>query len=111
VASRNEKEIVVEHLGTPMNSIGDDFALHMSDPLSGYISSNRPGGQGDDDIYYFKSAGPDEHWWTDDYTSTNSAEPLKSVNYALGVQVIQPDGKALSNVQINVRRIMKQARR
>jgi outer membrane protein OmpA-like peptidoglycan-associated protein len=104
VASRNENEIVVEHLGTPMNSIGDDFALHMSDPLSGYISSNRPGGQGDDDIYYFKSAGQDEHWWTDDTTSTKSAEPLKSVNYALGVQVVQPDGKAISNVQISVRR-------
>jgi outer membrane protein OmpA-like peptidoglycan-associated protein len=76
----------------------------MSDPLSGYISSNRPGGQGDDDIYYFKSSGQDEHWWTDDTTSTKSAEPLKSVNYALGVQVVQPDGKALSNVQISVRR-------
>lgn len=104
VASRNENEIIIEHLGTPMNSIGDDFALHMSDPLSGYISSNRPGGQGDDDIYYFKSAGQDEHWWTDDTTSTKSAEPLKSVNYALGVQVVQPDGKALPNVQISVRR-------
>ncbi len=104
VASRNENEILIEHLGTPINSIGDDFALHMSDPLSGYISSNRPGGQGDDDIYFFKSSGQDEHWWTDEPNVGKSAEPLKTVNYALGVQVVQPDGKTLANVQISVRR-------
>ena len=64
VASRNENEIIVEHLGVPINSIGDDFAISFSDSTQGYISSNRPGGKGDDDIYFFKSTGSEDRWWT-----------------------------------------------
>ena len=64
VASRNENEIVIEHLGLPINSIGDDFAISFSDSTQGYISSNRPGGKGDDDIYFFKSTGSEDRWWT-----------------------------------------------
>ena len=104
VASRNENEIYIEHMGTPMNSIGDDFAINLSDPLSGYISSNRPGGKGDDDIYFFKSSGPEEHWWSSDTTGNQAADQLKTVNYALGVQIVQPDGKALAGVRVSVRR-------
>ena len=104
VASRNENDIVIEHLATPLNSIGDDFALHMSDSLSGYISSNRPGGQGDDDIYYFKSSGNEEHWWSEDTTSTNTGEIPKVINYSLNIQIVQPDGKAIPNVKVSLRR-------
>lgn len=45
--------------GEPLNSSKDDFALVM-DPVSrvGYISSNRDGGQGSDDIYKFKENIP-----------------------------------------------------
>ena len=43
------------HLGSPLNSNGDDFSIVMNaDGDSGYIASNRPGGVGDDDIYSFK---------------------------------------------------------
>jgi outer membrane protein OmpA-like peptidoglycan-associated protein len=104
VASRNDNEISIEHLGVPMNSIGDDFAINLSDPLSGYISSNRPGGKGDDDIYFFKSSGPEEHWWSNDTTNTATNQALKSVNYSLAVQVVQPDGKAIPGVQVSARR-------
>ncbi|OYQ37644.1 hypothetical protein CHU92_07750 [Flavobacterium cyanobacteriorum] len=45
--------------GVPMNSNGDDFALTLSDDGSyGYFSSNRNGGMGDDDIYYFTKEKP-----------------------------------------------------
>ncbi len=43
------------NIGSPINSSKDDFAFTISDDKrDGYLSSNRKGGQGDDDIYYFK---------------------------------------------------------
>jgi len=45
-----------ENLGFPLNSNKDDFSLIMEDGgRSGYISSNRPGGEGSDDIYKFEA--------------------------------------------------------
>lgn len=44
-----------QNLGKPVNSNRDDFAYIISeDKSSGYFSSNRAGGKGDDDIYHFK---------------------------------------------------------
>jgi len=42
------------NLGESINSKSDDFAMILnSDSKSGYISSNRAGGKGSDDIYFF----------------------------------------------------------
>lgn len=42
------------NIGESINSRNDDFAFVIDDnTLSGYFSSNRPGGVGDDDIYSF----------------------------------------------------------
>lgn len=42
------------NLGAPINSKGDDISFIInSEKLQGYFSSNRSGGQGDDDIYTF----------------------------------------------------------
>lgn len=42
----------VDNLGSPVNSERDDFAFLLSeDQKTGFVSSNRPGGKGDDDIY------------------------------------------------------------
>ena len=46
------------NLKWPINSTGDDFCLVTRNGLSGYLSSNRAGGQGDDDIYRFSETGP-----------------------------------------------------
>lgn len=47
------------NLGVPINSSYDDFALVMDSlQTSGYFSSNRPGGKGDDDIYRFNMLKP-----------------------------------------------------
>jgi outer membrane protein OmpA-like peptidoglycan-associated protein/tetratricopeptide (TPR) repeat protein len=44
----------VVNLGVPVNSEKDDFSFTMNtDGLSGYFSSNRRGGRGDDDIYEY----------------------------------------------------------
>lgn len=45
---------VPENLKAPINSSKDDFSPYFNKSgLSGYLSSNRDGGKGDDDIYYF----------------------------------------------------------
>lgn len=46
-----------ENLKAPLNSSYDDFSMIISKDLtSGFFSSNRPGGQGSDDIYAFRKA-------------------------------------------------------
>lgn len=43
-----------QNLGSPFNSAKDDFGITLSaDGQSGYFSSDRNGGKGGDDIYYF----------------------------------------------------------
>lgn len=45
-----------QSLGYPLNSHLDDFGFALnSDLKTGYFSSNRSGGKGKDDIYYFRS--------------------------------------------------------
>jgi len=104
VASRNENEIIVEHLGVPINSIGDDFAISFSDSTQGYISSNRPGGKGDDDIYFFKSTGSEDRWWTTAPPPVIDTLNKKIVNYFVQVKVIDPSGNPIDSVKINVRK-------
>jgi len=44
----------IKNLGTPINSLLDDFSfMLLSKGERGYFSSNRKGGKGDDDIYSF----------------------------------------------------------
>ncbi|MFD0962471.1 OmpA family protein [Pseudofulvibacter geojedonensis] len=44
----------VTNLGEPVNSIADDFAYNLNElGNEGFLSSNREGGVGDDDIYTF----------------------------------------------------------
>lgn len=48
-------------LDAPLNSVADDFAFIIdSTKKSGYFSSNRDAGKGDDDIYYFVEDKPIE---------------------------------------------------
>lgn len=69
-----------QNLGYGVNSGGDDFSISLlkskddSVLLSGYITSNRPGGKGLDDIYYFESR-------------MAPAEPLPPAVYLLKVLV------------------------
>lgn len=46
------------NIGVPFNSKKDDFGLILHrDQQSGYFSSNREGGKGGDDLYFFETAG------------------------------------------------------
>ena len=52
VANIGSSTAEVRNLGEPINSKYDDFSFIIDvDRKSGYFSSNRPGGKGDDDIY------------------------------------------------------------
>lgn len=42
------------NLGDKLNSAFDDFGMTFINPTSGFFSSNREGGKGFDDIYFFK---------------------------------------------------------
>ncbi|HAR20771.1 MAG TPA: hypothetical protein DCR46_08910, partial [Cytophagales bacterium] len=46
------RNISIENLGYPINSSYDDFGLTFVTPDIGYFCSNKPGGKGNDDIYY-----------------------------------------------------------
>jgi len=50
---------VIKNLGENFNSTNDDFSLFFTEyPKAGFISSNRDGGVGDDDIYFFEDKTP-----------------------------------------------------
>ena len=59
VASKKGDNTIVENLGTGINTVNDDFGLTLKTPTEGYFSSNRAGGKGDDDIYYFRDGKND----------------------------------------------------
>jgi outer membrane protein OmpA-like peptidoglycan-associated protein len=51
--TKNDKFSQPTNLGKPINSNRDDFAFIIDNGgKTGYVSSNRAGGKGDDDIYY-----------------------------------------------------------
>jgi outer membrane protein OmpA-like peptidoglycan-associated protein len=45
----------VQNMGAPINSNRDDFSFIYNEKGHGFLSSNRYGGQGDDDIYSFNN--------------------------------------------------------
>ena len=49
----------VRNIGIPVNSNADDFAFNINEKTGeGFVSSNRPGGKGSDDIYSIKKLMP-----------------------------------------------------
>lgn len=49
----------IRNVGIPVNSNGDDFAFRINeDTKEGFVSSNRDGGKGGDDIYAIKKIRP-----------------------------------------------------
>ena len=59
VKSENNEIVNVINLGEPINSKKDDFGYFLdSEGFKGYVSSNRKGGKGGDDIYAFTRIPP-----------------------------------------------------
>jgi peptidoglycan-associated lipoprotein len=49
---------IVNNLRSPINSPADDFGIIFTDATTGFLSSNREGGMGSDDIYSFVMPPP-----------------------------------------------------
>ena len=91
------------NLKYPINSTSDDFYLVTRDGLSGYLSSNREGGQGSDDIYSFIykpiDSVPSKRITRTDTPGLAVAKPLKinpgfvlkTIYYDLDKSNIRPD--------------------
>jgi peptidoglycan-associated lipoprotein len=111
VATRKDGKIAIDNLGLPMNSKADDFALSKFENKKGYFASNRDGGQGDDDIYYFEDSSPEPKPEivqnekpkpnTDPNKPTIPAE-LKTVRYFLAGNIKNKEGQNLDSVKIQL---------
>lgn len=67
-----------KNLGKPVNSSRDDFSFIIDkDNKYGYFSSCRPGGKGDDDIYYFTRQEPVCNQWV--------SGKVTNLKYKLGI--------------------------
>lgn len=84
----------VENLGAPYNSGYDDFGFYISEnSQNGYFSSNRPNGQGSDDIYSF-SASPCQQKIKGSLIDDVTGLPLTNVT----VRLIDETGKVINEV-------------
>lgn len=80
VATRSGGVTRVENMGQPINSPADDFGLIYTDPTRGFMASNRAGGKGDDDIYFFQE-GPASDTSTIVVQTPPPANAPKTVRY------------------------------
>jgi peptidoglycan-associated lipoprotein len=112
VATRKDGKIIVENLGSPMNSRFDDFALTKFENKKGYFSSNRDGGQGDDDIYYFVDNTPEPVEVEPPVIAKNDPpatpdkpkEPvaIKIIHYFLAGNITDVNGIALDSARVRL---------
>jgi outer membrane protein OmpA-like peptidoglycan-associated protein/tetratricopeptide (TPR) repeat protein len=84
----------VQSIGYPINSSMDDFSIIIGKDRSwGYYASNRAGGMGDDDIYYWAASPPDSVTISGLVYDTKSKEPVPGA-------AISYNTSATSNVEI-----------
>lgn len=80
---------IPKNLGRPVNSNRDDFGYILwGDGTYGYLSSNRAGGKGDDDIYYFAKDDVCGRLIAGTVTNPKSGQPVEGVEIKA-----QADGK------------------
>ena len=93
----------IRNIGEPANSPHDDFAL-VIDPETGkgYLSSNRPGGLGDDDIYAFtqlEALQPECEQALAGTLLDTDGEHVSAVRLVLYNERMEPMGETLSDAE------------
>ncbi len=75
----------IRNVGIPINSSADDFAFSLNeDTEEGYVSSNRDGGKGSDDIYAIKKLQPlCDVVVTGTVTNANTGAPINAASVAM----------------------------
>jgi outer membrane protein OmpA-like peptidoglycan-associated protein/Tol biopolymer transport system component len=110
VAVRSGGKTTVENLGLPYNSSMDDFGYSLDDDGNIFFTSNRAGGKGNDDIYYYLApAKPvDEVVKVDAPNDPNNGDknnpnskPQKIVNYYLE-GVVKSDNVSLDSALVKI---------
>ncbi len=114
VATRSQGVIRVENMGQPINSTGDDFGYVLMEAGKGFLASNRTGGKGDDDLYFFDSTTPGSSTSTiaqndpnnpNNPNNPNGSNAPKIVRYFLAGTVSaneQPTPMPLDSVRIRI---------
>ncbi len=100
VMNKNGKFSTPENAGAPFNSVHDDFGLVFSeDRKTGFLTSNRDGGKGADDIYAFAEIPPPPCVQRVKGTVINKLNGQRIANAKL--QLRDSIGKVLKNVVTN----------
>ncbi len=108
VATRSQGVIRVENMGQPVNSPADDFGYVLMDTDKGFLASNRAGGKGDDDLYYFGSTTPTDtpiaQKDPNDPNNPNNPNAPKTVRYFLAgtVSTNEPTPVALDSAKVRI---------
>ena len=90
----------IHNLGTPFNSSKDDFAFVINPSKEyGYLSSNREGGKGDDDIYSFTIREPETPCTQKIQGIVVEKETGRLLPNSL-VSLLDANGKELRNIRI-----------
>lgn len=76
-----------ENLGYPFNSSGDDFGIVFDSDSSGYLTSNRKGGLGSDDIYRFEPKTRDRVVESESVDSLKAEETVNTISNFVNSQV------------------------
>ncbi|PTB96785.1 hypothetical protein C9994_05835 [Marivirga lumbricoides] len=100
-AERKAGKIYVTHMGNPMNSNKDDFALFLYAPDRGFFSSDRPNGKGRDDIYTFKNEDPNlkiVNYYLVGTTTTNNSNNEEVILPGVNVRFFSQDSVLLGEV-------------
>ena len=77
---------VIENMGVPMNSSGDDFGITFGEGESGFFSSNRGDARGYDHIFSFIK--PDLQIWISGYVVDKDDEPVPNAV----IRIVGSDG-------------------
>jgi outer membrane protein OmpA-like peptidoglycan-associated protein len=95
----NNQYSIPLNLGAPINSSLDDFSFIVEeDNEFGYFASNRVGGMGDDDLYYFKNVTEDKYQvFSGVVLDDSSQEPIAFAN----IKIYDGNNKLISELISN----------
>ena len=95
----NESWSAGVNLGQSVNSSGDDFGLVLTHMRYGYLSSNRDGGAGKDDIYEVSFG---EDLFLSPIAHIESKESIQPREYKAQINVVGPDRQVVSGALISL---------
>ncbi|HZY80430.1 MAG TPA: OmpA family protein [Cyclobacteriaceae bacterium] len=100
VVNRANGKTVIDNLGQPINSTGDDFGIFLFRPDRGFFTSNREGGKGDDDIYTFVNEDPNLrviNYYLQGITYTTKSDSTREILPETRVTLLDQSGNVMQD--------------